>query len=176
MIRLSYTTGEMVYATLADRAMLAHQLKEALKNTNTQLDLERLSSSAKDNRINTLEDIIINLGYDLKDPKGVRALMKKKEDDIAALRKQEKLPPTIHPQTTELAQEKQVDDAMELLLVMNQRILQMEAELEKALQDKQGESASQPPQTSTTLGPVPPTQAVVAPPIIPSPTIATSAT
>src|ERR1700733_3399238 len=149
----------MVYATLADRAMLAHQLKEALKNTNRQLDYERLSSSAKDNRIKTLEDIIIDLGHDPKDPKGVRALMKKKEGDIAALRRQEKLPPTIHPQTTELAQEKQVDDAMELLLVMNQRILQMEEELEKALQEKQGESASQPPQISTNLGPAPPTQA-----------------
>ena len=103
-IELHKQTGEMVYATLADRAMLAHQLKEALKNTNTQLDLERLSSSAKDNKIKTLEDIIIDLGHDLKDPKGVRALMKKKEDDIAALRRQEKLPPTIHPQTTELAQ------------------------------------------------------------------------
>ena len=49
------------------------------------------------------------------------------------MRKQAKLPPTIHPDTAELAQEKQVDNAMELLLVMNQRILQMEAELEKAI-------------------------------------------
>lgn len=175
-IELHKQTGEMVYATLADREMLAHQLKEALKNTNRQLDFERLSSSAKDNRIKTLEDIIIDLGHDPKDPKGVRALMKKKEDDIAALRRQAKLSPTIHPQTTELAQEKQVDDAMELLLVMNQRILQMEVELEKALQDKQGDSASQPPQTSTNLGPVPPTQAAASPPAIPAPTIATSAT
>lgn len=175
-IELHKQTGEMVYATLADRAMLAHQLKESLKNTNTQLDLERLSSSAKDNRIKTLEDIIVYLGHDPKDPKGVRALMKKKEDDIAVLRRQGKLPPTFHPQTTELAQEKKVDNAMELLLVMNQRILQMEAELEKALQDKQGESASQPPQTSTTLGPAPPTQVAAAPPSIPAPTTATSAT
>ena len=76
-----------MYATLAGRAMLAHQLKESLKNTNTQLDLERVSSTAKDNRIKTLEDIIIDLGHDPKDPKGIKALMKKKEDDIAALRK-----------------------------------------------------------------------------------------
>ena len=82
-----------------------------------------MSSTAKDNRIKTLEDIIIDLGHDPKDPKGVRTLMKKKEDDIVALRKQAKLPPTIHSQTAELAQEKQVDDAMELLLVMNQKIL-----------------------------------------------------
>ena len=102
-IELHKQTGEMVYATLADRAMLAHQLKEALKNTNIQLDFERLSSSAKDNRIKTLEDIIVDLGHDPKDPKGVRGLMKKKEDDIVALRRQAKLPPTIHPQIAELA-------------------------------------------------------------------------
>ena len=169
-------TGEMVYATLADRVMLAHQLKESLKNANRQLDLERFSSSAKDNRIKTLEDIIIDLGHDPKDPKGVRALMKKKEDDIAALRKHAKLPPTIHPNTAELAQEKQVDNAMELHLVMNQRILQMEAELEKATQDKKGESASQPPQTSTNLQSAPPAQVAAAPPTAPAPTTATSAT
>jgi len=141
-IELHKQTGEMVYANLADKSMLAHQLKESLKNTNTQLDLERMSSSAKDNRIKTLEDIIVDLGHDPKDPKGIRALMKKKEDDIAALRKQAKLPTTIHPQTAELVQEKEVDDTMDLLMRMNQRIIQMEEELERALQGKQGESTS----------------------------------
>jgi len=34
-IELHKQTGEMVYATLADRATLAHELKESLKNTNT---------------------------------------------------------------------------------------------------------------------------------------------
>jgi len=128
--------GEMVYATLADKAMLAHELKESLKNTNTQLDLERMSSSTKDNRIKTLEEIIVDLGDDPKNPKGVKALMKKKEDDIAALRKQLRLPPTMHPQTTELVQEKEVEDTMDLLMRMNQRIIQMEEELERTIQAK----------------------------------------
>lgn len=77
-IELHKQTGEMVYATLADKAMLAHQLKESLKNTNTQLDLERMYSSTKDNRIKTLEEIIVDLGHDPKNAKGVKALMKKK--------------------------------------------------------------------------------------------------
>ena len=77
-IELHKQTGEMVYATLVERATLAHELKESLKNTNTQLDFERISSLAKDNRIKSLEDIIIDLGHDPKDPKGVKALMKKK--------------------------------------------------------------------------------------------------
>jgi len=34
-IELHKQTGEMVYATLADKAILAHELKESLKNTNT---------------------------------------------------------------------------------------------------------------------------------------------
>jgi len=107
-IKLHKQTGEMVYATLADKAMLAHQLKESLTNTNTQLNLERMSSTAKDNRIKTLEEIIMDLGHDPKDPKGIKALMKKKEDDIAALKKQVRLPATIHPQTAELAEKNKV--------------------------------------------------------------------
>lgn len=133
-IELHKQTSEMVYATLADKAMLAHQLKESLKNTNTQLDLEIMSSSAKDNRIKTLEEIIVDLGNDPRNPKGIKALMKKKEDDIAALKKQLRLPATMHPQTAELVQEKEVEDTMDLLMSMNQR--QMEEELERAVQGK----------------------------------------
>lgn len=65
-IELHKQTSEMVYATIADKAMLAHQLKESLKNTNAQLDLERMSSSAKDNRRKTLVEIILDLGHDPK--------------------------------------------------------------------------------------------------------------
>jgi len=36
----------------------------------------------------------------------MQALIKKKEEDIAALKKQLRLPPTIQPQTTEVAQKK----------------------------------------------------------------------
>jgi len=46
-----------------------------------------MSSSSKDNKIKTLEEIIVDLRHDPKDPKGVKALMKKKDDDIATLRK-----------------------------------------------------------------------------------------
>jgi len=174
-IELHKQTGEMVYATLVDKAMLAHELKESLNNTNTQLDLEKMSSSAKDNKIKTLEEIIMDLGHDPKDPKGVKALMKKKYDDIAALRKQLRLPPTVHPQTAELVQEKEAEDTMDLLMRMNQRIIQMEEELERIVQGKQGESTSQPPQTVPTNVPVPPTQAAAIPPVIPT-TTTTAAT
>lgn len=49
-----------------------------------------------------MKEIIIELGHDPKDTKGIKALIKKKEEDIAALRKQLKLPITMQPQTTEV--------------------------------------------------------------------------
>ena len=77
----------MVYSTLADKAMLAHQLQSSLDNTTSQLHWEKASSLAKDNKIKTLEEIIMELGHDPQDVKGVKALIKNKEEDIAALRK-----------------------------------------------------------------------------------------
>ena len=94
----------MVYSTLVDKAMLAHKLQNSLDNTFAQLDLEKASSLATDNRIKSLEEIIIELGHDPKDAKRIKALMKKKEEDIAALRKHLKLPHSMHPQTAEVVQ------------------------------------------------------------------------
>lgn len=42
-----------------------------------------------------------------------------------------RLPPTEHPQTAELIQGKETEDTLDLLMKMNQRIVQMEEELEK---------------------------------------------
>jgi len=58
-----------------------------LENTSTQLDLEKASSLEKGNRNKSLEDIIIELRHDPRDSKGRKALMMKKEEDIAAIRK-----------------------------------------------------------------------------------------
>jgi len=70
-IELHKKTGEMVYSTLADKTLLAHKLQNSLHNTTAQLELEKASSQAKDNRIKSLEEIIIELGHDPNDPKGV---------------------------------------------------------------------------------------------------------
>ena len=96
-IELHKQTGDMVYSTLANKALLAHRLQNSLHNTSAQLELEKASSLAKDNRIKSLEEIIMELGHDPKDPKGIQALIKKKEEDIVALRKQLRLPITMHP-------------------------------------------------------------------------------
>lgn len=78
--------------------MMTQRLENSLNNTISQLQLEKSSSQAKDNRIKTLEELIIGFGHDPKDVKAVEALIKKKDEDIAALRKQLKLPPSRHPQ------------------------------------------------------------------------------
>ena len=103
-IELHKGTGEMVYSTLEDKALLAHKLQNSLNNTSAQLQLEKSSSLAKANRIKFLEEIIIELGRDPKDAKGIKALIKKKEEDIAALKKHLKLSITMHPQTTEIVE------------------------------------------------------------------------
>ena len=50
-IELYKQNGEMVYSTLAGKAMMAHQLQNSLDSRTTQLHLEKASSLAKDNRI-----------------------------------------------------------------------------------------------------------------------------
>lgn len=105
-IELHKQTGEMVYSTLTSKAMMAHRLENSLNNTTSQLQLEKASSQAKDNRIKTLEDLIIELGHNPKDINAVEAPIKKKNEDIAALRKQLKLPPLMHPQTVEVIEKK----------------------------------------------------------------------
>jgi len=86
-IELHRQTGEMIYSTLTGKAMMAQRLENSLKNTTAQLQLERSSSQAKDNRIKSLEELVIGLGHNPKDVKAAEALRKKKDEDIAALRK-----------------------------------------------------------------------------------------
>ena len=132
-IELHKQTGEMVYSTLADKTLMAHRLQNSLHNTTAQLELEKASSQAKDNRIKSLEEIIIELGHDPNDPKGVQALMKKKDEDIAALRRQIKLPATLHPQTASVAQKKEEHDVVALLMTLHKRLVETEGALEASL-------------------------------------------
>ena len=73
-----------------------------------------------------MEDIIIELGHDHKDAEGIKALMRKKEEDIAAIRKQLKMPPFMHPQTTDVVQKKSEEDMMDLLMWLNERLTETE--------------------------------------------------
>jgi len=80
-------TGEMVYSTLVNKSITAHQLQNSLNNTSAKLQLEKSSSQAKDTRIKSLEDLVIELGHDPKDVKAAEQLIKNKNDGIATLKK-----------------------------------------------------------------------------------------
>ena len=173
-IELQKQTGEMVYSTLVDKTLLAHRLQNSLHNTSTQPELEKASSMAKDNRIKSLEEIIIELGHDPKDPKGIQALIKKKEEDIAALRRQLRLRATIHPQITEVAQQKEEEYVVRFLMKMHKRLIETESALEASLQGRQGELTSQPVQTTHILTALPPMVTTIVPPTDPTSIAGTS--
>lgn len=84
-------------------------------------------------------EIIIELGHDPNDPKGVQALMKKKDEDISALRKLVKLPPTLHPQIEGVAQQRKDQDVVAMLLALHKRLVETEGALETTLKQKEGE-------------------------------------
>jgi hypothetical protein len=56
--------GEMVFHTLAHASASAAKFQVSLNNAQTQLKLEKISSFAKDNRIKTLEELVLKIGYD----------------------------------------------------------------------------------------------------------------
>ena len=67
--------------------MMAHRLQNSLNNTITQLQLEKATSQAKDNRIKSLEELIIELVHNPKDIKVAESLIKKKNENLATIRK-----------------------------------------------------------------------------------------
>lgn len=82
----------MIYSTLTSKAIAAHQLQNSLTNISAQYQLEKASSQAKDTIIKSLEDLVIELGHDPKYIKATEQLIKKNNYDIAALKKQLKIP------------------------------------------------------------------------------------
>jgi hypothetical protein len=56
------------------------------------LKIENISSLAKDNKIKSLEELVLKIGYYPANVKAVEELIKKKNVDIESLKKQLKLP------------------------------------------------------------------------------------
>ena len=110
-------TGEMVFSTLVNASTTASRLQVSLNNVQTQLKLEKISSFAKDNRIKTLEELVLKIGYDPSNVKAVEEMLKNKNDDIAYLRKQLKFPPMEDAQAKEIAEIEGENDEM-LKLIM----------------------------------------------------------
>jgi hypothetical protein len=93
-VDLHKKTREVIFSTLVNASTAATKLQVSLSNVQTQLKLEKISSFAKDNKIKTLEELVLKIGYDPSNVKEVEEMLKKRNVDIASLRKQLKLPPT----------------------------------------------------------------------------------
>ena len=89
--------GEMLFSTMTTTAMSLSNIRNALSNVQSQLMIENLSSLAKDNKLKSLEYLVVMIGYDPKYCKAVEEILKKENADIAALRQQLKLPSTEDP-------------------------------------------------------------------------------
>jgi len=50
---------EMIYSTMTNNSMSVQKLQNDLENITTQFKLEKASSQAKDNKIKSLEDLVI---------------------------------------------------------------------------------------------------------------------
>jgi hypothetical protein len=131
-------TGEMVFSTLENASTSAAKLQVSLSNVQTQLKLEKISSFAKDNKIKTLEELVLKIGYDPSNVKAVEEMLKKKNVDIASLRKQLKLPPMEDAQAKEIAEtEGEKDEMLKLIMEQNAQLKEMEAELERLVKEKE---------------------------------------
>ena len=131
-------TREMVFSTLAHASTTTSRLQVSLNNVQTQLKLEKISSFAKDNRIKTLEEMVLKIGYDPSNVEEIEEMIKKKNTDIVRLRKQLKFPPTIDSQAKEIEKiEGEKDEMLKLIMEQNAQLKEMEAEMEKLMKEKE---------------------------------------
>jgi hypothetical protein len=122
-MHLHRETGEMVFSTLAHASTTASRLQVSLNNVQTQLKLEKISSFAKDNRIKTLEELVLKMGYNPSNVKEFEDMINKKNAYIVSLRKQLKLPPTVDSQAKEIAKtEGEKDEMLKLIMEQNAQL------------------------------------------------------
>ena len=102
------------------------------------MSLDKASLHAKDLRIKSLEDLVIQTGVDPSNIQVAQALIKKKNEDIVALRKKLTLPQDEHPQAKEiLQQQNEKDEMMQLVLKIISQIKDMENQIETLIKEKE---------------------------------------
>jgi alpha-L-fucosidase len=85
-----------------------------------------------------LEELVLKIGYDPSNVKYAEEMIKKKNADVATLRKQLKLLPTEDSQAKEIAKkESEKDEMLKLLMEHNTQLKEMEVEMEKLLKEKE---------------------------------------
>ena len=102
------------------------------------MKLEKVSSFAKSNRIKSLEELVLKIGFDPSNVKVAEELLKKKNVDIASLRKQLKFPAIEDSQAKEIDEtEGQKEEMLKLIMEQNTQIKEMEAKLERLVKEKE---------------------------------------
>ena len=95
-------------------------MQVTLANIQSQLKLEKVSSLAKDTKIQCLENLVLRMGYDPSNINIAEELVRKKNFELSALRKQLKLLASKDPMTKEIEEtETQKSDMMKLIMEQN---------------------------------------------------------
>ena len=72
-------TREMISSTLTSTAMSLSKFQVSLANIQSQLNMENISSLAKDTRIKSLEDLVVKIGCDSENVEAVEEILKEKK-------------------------------------------------------------------------------------------------
>ncbi len=125
-IDMHIQAGEMVYSTFTWTAITSSKLHLTLSNVKSQLKLEKVSPIAKDTRIKYLEEMVIKVVFDLDNSKSMEEIIRKKNTDIVALKKQLKWPAIEDPQAKLLGEtEIQKEEMLKPLVEQNAQIKEM---------------------------------------------------
>ena len=95
---------EMLYSKVVRKIMSGTMLQKTVSNFKTQMKLDKASLHAKDLRIKSLEDLVIETGVEPSNTEVAKKLIRKKNEDIVSLRKKLKFPQSEHPQAKEIPQ------------------------------------------------------------------------
>ena len=110
------------------------KLQVTFSNTQSQLKLEKVSAMAKDSKIKSLEDLMIQLEYNPSNIEMAQTLVRKKNADIAALRRQLNMPVTEDPMAKEIeATETQKVEMLQWIVEETEQIKKMEDEMGKMI-------------------------------------------
>ena len=116
-IEMHKHTGQMIASTLTNTAMSLSKMQVTLDNIKSQLKLEKISSLAKDTKIQSLENLVLRMGYGPSNINAAEELIKKKNTEFPALKKSLKLPTSKDPMAKEIEETKtQNSDMMKLII------------------------------------------------------------
>ena len=80
-------SSKIIYSTVATKSMSANKLQNTNIDMQDQMKIDKASLYAKDLRIKALQELFLQVGYDPSNIQAVELFIKKKNDDIVALRK-----------------------------------------------------------------------------------------